>query len=74
MKSESEGVAEQYAEAVLELALKPSTPNLENSVGKDLELISEVMQNNPGFQLVFSIHQCQQKKKKRFLSLTSKST
>jgi len=67
VKSESEGVAEQYAEAVLELALKPSTPNLENSVGKDLELISEVMQNNPGFQLVFEHPSVPAEEKKAFL-------
>jgi F-type H+-transporting ATPase subunit delta len=67
VKGECEGVATQYAEAVLDLALNPDTPDLQDIIAKDLALISEVMQNNPGFELVFEHPSVPAEEKKAFL-------
>jgi len=73
VKTELEGVASKYAEAILSLAIKSSPAGLDEVVGKDLEGISATMQQSPELRMLLGHPSIPAEQKKAFLvSLFSK--
>jgi F-type H+-transporting ATPase subunit delta len=73
VKTELEGVASKYAEAILALAVAPSAPGLDEAVGSDLTGISRVMQDSADLRMILGHPSIPADQKKAFLvSLFSK--
>jgi F-type H+-transporting ATPase subunit delta len=67
VKTELEGVASKYAEAILELAAGNSTAGLDEMVGKDLESISQTMQKSPDLRMLLGHPSIPSEEKRAFL-------